>query len=201
MTHRIAVSLLLPIAAALLLAGSVAAQVPVISGTSTAEPATDPAFVGYWEYCFDISWTLPDHAMSHTSVFLNLAACTCVCDAGYFAFVDTVGSGPGEGDCTVYYGGMFECEGDPHFPGNGPTVKFEPREGECEPGRTGSLHACFYSLFPPTDEGGFDANLGVKYGIETATGGLLGVLPDCECEQSPVEQMRWGTLKSLYRDE
>ena len=200
MTHRPAVLLLAMLGTALLLAVSADAQVPIVSGTSTAEPADDPAFEGCWRYCFDISWTLPDHAMSHTSVFLDLAACTCVCDAGYFAFADTVGSGPGDGGCTVFYYGLFECDGDPHFPGLGPTVKFEPLETGCAPGRAGSLHACFYSLLPPTEETEFDANLGVKYGLETATGALIGVLPDCECDMNPVERTRWGALKALYRE-
>lgn len=199
MVHRVKILLLVPVAAALLLAGPAAAQVPVITGTSTAAPATDPAFEDYWEYCFEISWSLPEHAMSHTSVFLDLAACTCVCDVGYFAFADTVGSGPGDGGCTVYYMGEFECDGDPHFPGLGPTVKFEPLSGPCQPGLSGTLVACFYSLLPPTAETEFEARLGMKYGLETSTGSLIGVLPDCECEQSPVEQTRWGTLKALYR--
>jgi hypothetical protein len=198
MAHKSTV-LLVAILATVLLAVPAVAQLPLVTGTSAAEPAADPGFAGYWRYCFDITWDLPDHSMSHTSVFLNLAACTCVCDAGYFAFADTVGSGPGEPDCTVFYHGLFECGGDPHFPGIGPTVKFEPYESDCEPGRTGSLNACFYSLFPPTEEQTFDADLGLKYGQATATGGLVGVLPDCECEMNPVERATWGTLKALYR--
>ena len=197
-THMVVPMILL---AALALAAAPAAHAQIIWGTSTAALSTDPGFEGYWKYCFDIHWDtnpLSGHALSHADVFLSLEECADACSPGRFAFADTAGSGDGDGGCTVYYTGAFLCEGDPHFPQFPfPTVKFEYYEGDCEPGSINSAHVCFYSHFIPSPPAVYPDALGIKFGLDTATGPLEGVLPICAV--SPVQEATWGTLKSLYR--
>ena len=109
-----------------------------------------------------------------------------------------MGSG-GEGEgCTVYYRGLFECGGDPHFPDfRFPTLKSEYYESGCEPGGVGFAQLCFYSIFVPAPPAVHADRLGIKFGGNTATGPLEGRLP--MCATSPVRNATWGTLKALYR--
>jgi hypothetical protein len=199
--RRAPISLGLVLAAVLCLAAAPAAEAQVIWGTSSASLSTDPGFEGYWKYCFDIHWNtnpVGAHALSHADVFLGLEDCATACDPGRFAFADTVGSGDGECGCTVYYTGAFYCHGEPHFPQFPyPTVKFEYVEGDCEPGTVNSAYVCFYSRFIPGPPALHPDALGIKFGLDTATGPLEGPLPVCEV--SPVEEGTWGTIKSLYR--
>ncbi len=188
-------------ASVLALAFPVASQGQYIWGTSTAELTTDPGFEGYWKYCFEIGWDVSEfgHGVSHASMILGLEDCFCACDDPYFMCADPAGSGPGVGGCTVYYYCEFDCEGNPHFPGEGPTIKFEPDEDDCEPGYTGWIEACFYSLFEPIDPGVFPDVLGIKFATQTETGDLEGVLPFCECGITPVDHATWSVIKSIYR--
>ncbi len=183
----------------LLAAASASGQ--AIWGTSTAVPATEPGYEGYWEYCFDIGWDTTQyggHGLSHSSVFLGLEDCAAACNQGVFAFADTAGRGDGEDGCTVDYYALFECGGDPHFPQFPfPTIKFEYYENGCEPGEVGSAQLCFYSMFVPAPPAVHENRLGIKFGLNTETGPLEGQLP--MCETSPVELVSWGTLKALYR--
>jgi hypothetical protein len=171
-------------------------------GTGLAYVTSEPGFEGYWEYCFHIYWDTTEYGgqgMSHTTIYLALAECVCACEEGYFGFHEIAGVGVGEGGCELDYYGEFDCDGDPHFPIEGPTVKFEPFEDVCEPGSTGWVHVCYFSLFPPTDPGIFEDHLGIKFGQNVETGDLDGVLPYCECDQTPTEPSAWGVIKSLYR--
>lgn len=177
------------------------AHAQAIWGTSTAAPATDPGYEGYWKYCFNIQWDTTAYGgqgLSHSSVFLGLDDCAAACDEGAFAFSDTVGSGGEGGGCTVYYRGVFECDGDPHFPQFPfPTIKFEYHENACEPGAVGSAYLCFYSIFVPGPPSTHPGRLGVKFGGNTEVGPLDGQLP--MCENSPVDESSWGVLKAMYR--
>ncbi len=177
------------------------AHAQAIWGTSSATPATEPGYQGYWKYCFNIEWDTTGYGgqgLSHSSVFLGLEDCAAACDEGAFAFSDTVGSGGDAEGCAVYYRGLFECDGDPHFPQFPfPTIKFEYYEGECEPGGVGWAYVCFYSIFGPGPPAVHPYRLGIKFGQNTETGPLEGQLPMCEI--SPVEDSTWGMLKALYR--
>jgi hypothetical protein len=189
------------LAALACLAAATAAHAQPVWGTSTAELSTDPGFEGLWKYCFDINWNTNlwgAQGLSHADVFLGLEDCATACDPGRFAFADTVGSGGGEGGCTVYYQGEFLCDGEPHFPQFPyPTVKFEYYSGDCEPGAANSAHVCFYSVFVPAPPAVHPDALGIKFGLNTGTGPLEGPLPMCEV--SPVDETTWGTIKHLYR--
>lgn len=181
------------------------AHAQAVWGTSTATQPNDSGFEGYWKYCLDIGWDTGTSGpgMSHVSLLLGLESCTCVCDTGMFKFASPAGSGPGDPPgCTVYYYGSFWCEGDPTINefDDSPTVKFEYEDGTgCEPGPTGTAQLCFYSWFPPTEQGTFYNVLGVKAGTDyVGLGNIVGVMPFCECG-TPVEDCTWGAVKSLYR--
>ena len=172
-------------------------------GTGLAfENTNAPGYDGYWEYCYHIYWdTEPygGHGLSHSTIYLALAGCHCACDPGYFAGRVPAGLGYGEDDCEIdmYY--EFDCVGDPHFPVDGPTMKFEPDESVCELGTSGWMHVCYFSLFPPTEPQVFEDHLGIKFATNVETGDLDGVLPSCECDTNPTENGTWGTIKALYR--
>jgi hypothetical protein len=189
----------------LLVAGTPSSAQEYVSGTSTAELTADIGYEGYWKYCIEITWDVTGYngyGLSHADVFLGLENCICVCDSGYFAFADTVGSGPGTpngGPCTVYWYGMFLCDGDPTIPDGMPLIKFEYYENDCEPGEAGSVCFCFYSIAAPTTVGTFTDALGIKFGPDFEKGDLVGVLPSCETAYSGFEQSTWGTVKALYR--
>jgi hypothetical protein len=174
-------------------------------GTSTAEISTGPDYPGYWRYLIEIGWDVTNYngyGLSHIDVFLGLEGCACVCAPGYFAFTDTVGSGPGTpngGPCTVYWYGTFNCEGDPTIPDGVPLVKFEYYEDTCEPDKVGSASLCFYCVAAPTPPGTFVDALGVKFGPEFEKGDLVGVLPTCDNAYSETDPSTWGKLKALYR--
>jgi hypothetical protein len=178
---------------------SAAASGQTIWGTSSATYPNDPGFEGMWKYCLEIGWDTTGHGLSHTVLFIGLEICPLYCDEGFFAFPVPAGTGPGEGGCTAIYYGSFLCEGDPTMPEvDVPTIKFEYDEDiGCEPAAVGTAILCFYSVGIPTTPDVFVDYLGIKYGSNTATGDLEGVLPSCV--MSPVEAATWGGVKALYR--
>ena len=182
-----------------LLFAAATAPAQVIWGTSSATYPNDPGFEGMWKYCLEIEWDTSGHALSHTTLFIGLEVCPLFCDPGFFMFPEPAGSGPGEDGCTVIYYGSFLCYGDPTMPGDeGPTIKFEyDEEIGCEPGPTGTASLCFYSIGFPTEPDIFLDYLGIKYGTDTNTGDLEGVLPTCII--SSVQAQSWGSVKALYR--
>jgi len=179
-----------------------AALADAVWGTGLVFEATAPGFEGYYEYCYHIYWdTTPygGHGLSHSTVYLALGECVCACDDGYFGHRVPAGLAYGEGNCEIDMYSVFDCMGDPHFPLDGPTMKFEPDETNCELGVTGWMHVCYFSLFPPTEPGIFEDHIGIKFGQNVETGDLDGVIPYCECA-SPTELGTWGTIKALYRN-
>lgn len=194
----------LAVAVSFLLVIPPVASADAVWGTGLVFGTANPEYEGYWEYCFHIWWDTTGYGgqgLSHTTIYLALQSCTCACDAGFFAFRLPAGGGIGEDGCDVEFLGEFDCYGDPHFPVPGPTVKFEPVEGECEPGPVGVVHVCYYSRFPPTERGYFEDHIGIKFGQHVEVGDLDGVLPYCECDVTPVSPSSWGLLKAIYRGE
>jgi hypothetical protein len=174
---------------------------PDLWGSSTAWEATEPEYAGYWKYCFMLNWIDLPNGVSHVDVLVMLESCACACSPGYFAFADTVGSGPGTNSvpCTVYYYGLFECYGDPSIGVTDPLVKFEPFEYHCEPDKDGYVTACFYSVATPTEAGLHGNALAMKFAGNWAFGDLDGVLPVCDPASSATEATAWGQIKTLYR--
>ena len=180
---------------------AVPAIAQAVWGTSTVEISGAPGLEGYWLYQLDIEWNtteLGGYGMSHVSFFLELGVCDCACDEGIVAFDSPAGTGTGVGGCELGFFGLYECSGDPGFPGDVPTVKYEYVEGDCEPDEIGSATLYFYSRFGPGDPAVHAGSLGIKAGTVTEVGDITGVLPLCECG-SPVEQSTWGLVKALYR--
>lgn len=191
---------MLLVCVATLMAPSVASPQSVW-GTCSVENAGAPTLSGSWIYRLEISWDtsgMGGSGMSHISFLLDIGVCDCACEDGIVAFADTAGTGVGEGGCELVYYGLYECTGDPTFPGSGPTIKYEHYEGGCEPDATGSATLFFRSVFAPGEHMAHLNALGIKAGTATGTGDLLGVLPLCECP-SPVDTATWGLVKALYR--
>jgi hypothetical protein len=188
--------------ACLLAIAGEAAATPDVWATGTAEISTDPGYEGFWKYCYEVSWCALPHGVSHVDVLLWMVQdCPCLCSQGYFAFADTVGSGPGTPNgepCIVCYHGMFECNGDPSVGLEMPVIKFEPYEDHCEPDVEGWAHLCFYSVAEPIGIGSGEC-VGIKFAGEFAVGDLTGVLPGCDTERSSPAPAAWGKIKALYR--
>jgi hypothetical protein len=187
------------VSACVLLISVPAGADPDCWATGNAEMTSDPGYLGYWKYCYEINWSGLSHGASHLDVFILLEDCACLCTPGYFAFADTVGTGPGEGGCTVCYHASFLCEGDPTMANGLPTIKFEYFENGCEPAHDGLAYVCFYSVAAPIPEGTYEDAIGIKCGTECYTGCLTGVMPSCDTNASATENSTWGGVKALYR--
>jgi hypothetical protein len=201
--HRILIRIaaLVICSLALLALTSVPTTAQAVWGTSTVEVPEAPGLEGYWLYQLNIEWDttgLGGYGMSHISFFLELGVCDCACDGGIVTFDGIAGTGVGVDGCELEFLGLYECTGDPSFPGNVPTIKYEYVESECEPDEMGAATLFFYSRFGPGDPCVHAGSLGIKAATVTEVGDLTGVLPLCECG-SPVEQSTWGMMKSLYR--
>lgn len=191
---------LLAVALCTVTTGQAAAD--AVWGTGLAYESIDPQYEGYWEYCCHIYWNTTEyggHGLSHTTIYLALSECVCACDEGYFLWRVPAGVGWGENECELDFMAEFDCYGDPHFPLDGPTIKFEPVEVSCEAGEFGWVHVCYLSLFPPSPYQVFEDHLGIKFGQSVETGDLEGVLPMCECSTTPASTSSWSCIKSLYR--
>lgn len=182
--------------------GSAAAGDEVVFGKSVASLSWDKGFEGYWKYCLTISWDVnkfegKPQDLSHISILLGLENCLRACTSGYFAFPDTAGSNATSGGCVVYYYVEFDCKGDPTIPDQVPTIKFEPYQGACEPGTSGTANLCFYSLAPPKLTTTSPSSVWIKFGLNVASGSFEGSVPNCINPTNPVEQSTWGAIKSL----
>ena len=180
-----------------------AALANAVWGTGLAfENTNAPGYEGYWEYCYHIYWDTTDfggQGLSHSTILLALAACECACDPVFFGHRIPAGLAYGEESYEIDMYSTFDCPGDPHFPVDGPTMKFEPDEEFYELGVTGWMHVCYFSLFPPTEPGIFVDHLAIKFGQNIELGNLEGVIPFCDCTANPTERGTWGTIKALYR--
>jgi hypothetical protein len=200
---RSGTAVLLALTLAVLLGAAPAAMADAVWGTGLCfENSNAPGYEGYYEYCYHIYWdTTPygGHGLSHSTVYLALFGCECVCDPLYIGHRVPAGLAYGEESCEIDMYSTFDCPGDPHFPIPGATMKFEPDEELCELGVTGWMHVCYLSLFPPSEPQIFEDHIAIKFGQNVETGDLDGVLPLCECDGNPAEHSTWGTIKTLYR--
>jgi hypothetical protein len=189
-------------AASLLATATTGGASPDVWATGAASLSDDPAFEGYWKYCYQIYWSGLPHAVSHIEITLcGPADCGCECSAEQFAFADTAGHAqrdPEEEHAQVHYYGGFEISGDPSTGLAGMLLKFEPYEGSLEPELEGSARLCFYSIAAPVP-GFFPDHISIKFGDEFALGYLDGPLPACHQGYSPTSNQAWGYLKAIYR--
>jgi hypothetical protein len=164
------------------------------------ENSNAPGYEGYYEYCYHIYWDTTEYGgqgLSHSTIFLALVGCECACDPIFIGHRVPAGLAYSD-DCEIDMYSTFDCPGDPHFPIDGPTMKFEPDESQCELGATGWMHVCYLSLFPPSEPQVFEDYLGIKFGLNIETGDLDGVLPTCDCSPNPVDSSSWGMIKALF---
>ena len=201
--HRILIKIAALVVCSLILLAftAVPAIAQAVWGTSTVEIPDAPGLEGYWLYRLDIEWDttgLGGHGMSHVSFFLELGVCDCACDGGIVTFDGIAGTGVGLDGCELEFLGLYECVGDPSFPGDTPTIKYEYIESGCEPDETGAATLYFYSRFGAGDPSLHAGSLGIKAATLTEVGDITGVLPFCECG-TPVEQETWSLIKALYR--
>ncbi len=196
-------ALLLSITGSHAVAGQLVVDPPFcVQGTSEAIQVWSP--LGEWEYTLTVEWdTGVPQALSHLTLDLGLINCACVCELEPFDFDSPAGSSDGEDGgvpCTVLYDGFFVCDGDPSIPGSeGPVIKFEPFNGDCEPGPTGSGQFVYYSDWPPGEVVTPNQIIVlIKYGGESCEGVLTGVLPICTCPTS-TRSASWGDIKRRFR--
>jgi hypothetical protein len=167
--------------------------------TGSAQPADDPAFQGYWEYCYEIHWAGLPRGVSHIEILIcPPGECGCACEPEFFAFADTSGYGGEEEETGIHYYGGFEASGDPSTGLEGMLLKFEPYEGISEPALEGSAILCFFSVAAPVF-GTYPDQVQIKFGDGYALGSLDGPLPGCRQGFSPTDIKTWGYVKAMYR--
>lgn len=174
-----------------------------IGGTITASP--NPNLSGpNWMYTMVVTWdTGNSYSLSHANLLLDSAGGTCVCQD----FMDAMswGSPAGSSDgtpmpCSVDYEAFLECEGDPSIPEvDGILLKFEPIEGDCEPGPTGTGTFVFYSNLDPYPIDEDILSVVDKHAQEYCFGHLSGDFPGMACDPVSTEDSSWGQLKGMYR--
>jgi hypothetical protein len=183
------------------LASGVLAHEDYVWGEAAAMMSPDRGFEGYWKYCLLTSWDVSthvegSHGMSHVTIVLGLETCLAACGDACIGFPDTVGVGQGEGGCTVYYYAELDLNGDPTVPASTPTLKFEPYPATCEPGVSGVVSVCFYSLAPP-DPLGASGYAWIKFGPYVEAGTIEGMLPSC-IGTSALVNSTWSSIKRLF---
>ena len=174
-----------------------------IGGTITADSNPDPLGPD-WMYTMVISWdTGTSYGLSHANLLMDVYTGNCLCQdfMAALSWDDPVGSSDGYPDgCTVYYQGFLECEGDPSIPGVGDILlKFEPIEGDCEPGPTGTATFVFYSDLMPAPINEDILTAVDKHSNESCFGNLSGFFPAMACDPVGNEESSWGNLKGLFR--
>jgi hypothetical protein len=174
-----------------------------IGGTITADPNPDPQGPT-WMYTVVISWdTGNNYSLSHANLLMDSSTGTCRCQDFMDALIwdDPAGSSDGTPmPCTVDYQAFLECEGDPSIPEvEGILLKFEPIEGDCEPGPTGTGTFVFYSNLPPYPINEELLSVVDKYSLEYCFGFLSGDFPTMVCDPVGNEDSNWGELKGMFR--
>ena len=169
--------------------------------TAVAQVNPDNPDWGYWKYTLDINWDNSDagYGLSHWDLIFAPQAQAC-CDSSLFFLPDSVGVSTGEpGGCSVTYSANLECLGDPSIPGEEPAlIKFEPHEGDCEPGAVGEGTFFFYSDIPPSTVTPPNDLLLFKADGMFCNGSVTGDLPIDDCDPLALEQLDWSSVKIRY---
>ncbi len=172
----------------------------MIGGNISVETCNND--LGMYCYTLEMTWDMDSpHGLSHFDLIVDVEGGTCSCaDFEESIVFDAIaGSSDGEDDCMVDYTSELACNGDPSIDMPGIMFKFEPIEGDCEPGATGTGTFVFYSDLAavPIDEQAF--TIVDKAAQEFCTGTLTGVFPGMVCDPVANDELPLGTLKSLYR--
>lgn len=178
-----------------------AAHAQCVDGTIEAQLETDGPFAGLWKYTLDITWDIPQ-GLSNVTLSCNFE-CAAICDAGW-AFADTSGTGDGilddenpmPGECTVPFGGEFNCQGNQPWAPEGPHVKWDAIDmgTGCEAGTTGSATLCFWVDLPPAENQPAPVVI-IKNGQNVCEGTIMGDCPACPVGAEPLD---WSQVKYKY---
>jgi hypothetical protein len=172
----------------------------MINGNISVEDSNSP--LGAYMYTLDITWDMgSQHGLSHLDLVVDMAGGTCSCEdfASYISFDTISGTSDGEDGCTVEYYSELACNGDPSIDLDGILFKFEPIEGDCEPGPTGSGSFVFYSDLPGVPVNDQILALADKAAQEYCSGTLTGVFPGMACDPVANEDLSLDSIKGLYR--
>jgi hypothetical protein len=186
---------------ALLLIPTLATAECLITADISAQPSNSP--LGAYEYTMNFIWNMDSvYGLSHVNLMVDAPGGTCSCAdfSSNFAFDAIAGTSDGEDDCIVEYVAFLECDGDPSIPNaDGILFKFEPVEGDCEPGNTGEGTITFYSDLAPVPVDEEIMSMSDKAALTYCFGTITGVFPGMSCDPVGSEKSSWSNVKGLYR--
>jgi hypothetical protein len=172
----------------------------LITGDISVEDSNSP--LGAFKYTLNVSWDMDSpYGLSHLGLLVDGEGGTCGCtDFSDNIFFETI-SGTSDGaDCAeVNYSSELACNGDPSLNLSGIFFKFEPIEGDCEPGPVGTGSFVFYSDLPGVPVSDQFLGLVDKAGQESCTGIVTGVFPGMACDPVSSDARSFDSLKGLYR--
>ena len=169
-----------------------------LDGTTVAAYQTDGPYRGLYLYTITLDFML-EKGLSNVALDLGFSDCLEYACSQTFLFPNPAGESPGEvANCPVTYVGQFNCAGNPSIDFNAPVVKWDVFTASgCEPGPMGMVTLRFYSNLGPDPNRTVPLFL-IKNGLDVCEGTLTGDIPVSPCVV-PIQEMRWGTIKSIYR--
>jgi hypothetical protein len=168
-----------------------------LDGTATAAYQYEGPYRGLFLYTVTLEFML-EQGLSNVTLDLEFGSCIEYACTQTFLFPDPAGESAGEiANCPVTYLGEFNCSGNPSIDLEVPVVKWDVNTASgCEPGRTGIATLRFYSNLGPDPNRTVSLFL-IKNGLEVCEGTLTGDIPISPCAV-PVQELNWGTIKSMY---
>lgn len=191
----------LTLALAILMIPTISAAQCLVTADISAQSTDNP--LGAYEYTMNFTWDMDaQYGLSHFNLMVDAAGGTCTCDdiSSSVSFDTIAGSSDGSDSCPVDYRAFIECEGDPSIPNvDGILFKFEPVEGDCEPGNMGSGTVVFYSDMGPVGVNEEIISMSDKGGQIYCYGSITGVFPGLDCDPVETKTIPWGAVKSIYQ--
>lgn len=169
-----------------------------LNGTVAATYQYDGPYRGLYLYTVTLEFML-EKGLSNVTVDLEFGDCIEYACSQTFLFPNPAGESAGEiANCPVTYTGEFNCSGNPSIDLTVPVVKWDVNMAlGCEPGRTGIATLRFYSNLGPDPNRTVSLFL-IKNGLNVCEGTLTGDIPVSPCSV-PVQELNWGTIKSIYQ--
>jgi len=169
-----------------------------LDGSVVATYQYDGPYRGLYLYTVTLEFML-EKGLSHVTLDLGFSDCLEYACSQTYLFQNPAGESPGTiANCPVTFTGQFNCRGDPSIDYMVPVVKWDVSSASgCEPGKMGAATLRFYSNLGPDPSRTVSLFL-IKNGQEVCEGTLTGDIPVSPCSV-PVQEMRWGTIKSIYQ--
>jgi hypothetical protein len=191
---------LLPILALALSSPQAEAESVCITGDITAAMVADhERNQVIWHYTAEISWASPLPPMQDsgpiTIEFMDLKECPCICvfPRDYITFSDVAGRSLGQNGCEVYYRGEFVCLEKPIRVAWLPA---DPTLCAIAPTATGTFG--FFSKASPVHTNAHPISIYLGGGYH-CRGAIRGMIPQCECGATSVDESTWAMIKGVYR--